>query len=164
LPSTISGTAAPPGGHWLLNGAALPNSQDNFVAASQLSQVTYQGGAGTETIWVRASDGIQYGAWKFINATDTAPVLTPNNVNITVSHSNLVAASTLFTASDQDGDGIAQYDFWNSGTARRSLAAQRPGIADWPGQLRQCGDALAGDLPRRPLTLGSLKTGGVIGL
>jgi hypothetical protein len=109
-----SGTA---GGHWLLNGTALPNSQDNFVAAAQLSQVTYQGGAGTETIWMRASDGLQYGAWKFINATDTAPVLTPNNVNITVSHSNPVAASTLFTASDLDGDSIVQYDFWGSGTA-----------------------------------------------
>jgi hypothetical protein len=109
-----TGTA---GGHWLLNGNALPNGQDNFIDTSQLSQVTYQGGAGTETIWMRASDGIQYGAWKFINATDTAPVLTPNNVNITVSHSNPVAASTLFAASDQDGDGITTYDFWGTGTA-----------------------------------------------
>src|SRR5205814_1334726 len=81
------------GGHWLLNGNALPNSQDNFVAAAQLSQVTYQGGARTETIRTRASDGPQYGAWKSINATDTAPVLTPTNVNVTVFHSNPVAAS-----------------------------------------------------------------------
>jgi hypothetical protein len=109
-----TGTA---GGHWLLNGNALPNSQDNFIDASQLSQVTYQGGDGTETIWVRASDGIQYGAWKFINATDTAPAVTPTKVNITVSHSEPVAASTLFTASDVDGDSIAQFDFLDSGSA-----------------------------------------------
>jgi hypothetical protein len=66
---------------------------------------------------MRASDGIQYGAWVSINATDTAPVVTPTNVNITVSHSEPVAASTLFTASDADGDGIAQFDFWDSSTA-----------------------------------------------
>ena len=104
------------GGHWLLNGTALPNGQDNFISASQLSQVTYQGGAGTETLWLRASDGLVYGAWAAITATDTAPVLTVNNSNITVGHSNPVAASTLFTASDQDGDSIVQYDFWDSGS------------------------------------------------
>jgi hypothetical protein len=109
-----TGTA---GGHWLLNGNALPNSLDNFIDASQLSQVTYQGGAGTETIWMRASDGIQYGTWKFINATDTAPAVTPTNVNITVSYTEPVAASTLFKASDADGDSIAQFDFWDSSTA-----------------------------------------------
>jgi hypothetical protein len=54
-----TGTA---GGHWLLNGAALPNNQDNFIPGARLSQLTYQAGAGTETIWVRASDGILYGA------------------------------------------------------------------------------------------------------
>ena len=64
-----SGTA---GGHWLLNNTALANGQDNFVDAAQLSQVTYQGGVGTETIWVRA-DGVQYGAWTSINATTPRP-------------------------------------------------------------------------------------------
>jgi hypothetical protein len=28
-----------------------------------LGQVTYKAGSGTDTLWVRASDGIQYGAW-----------------------------------------------------------------------------------------------------
>jgi hypothetical protein len=37
---------------------------DNFVQTSQLSQVTYRGGAGTETIWERASDGVQYSAFR----------------------------------------------------------------------------------------------------
>jgi hypothetical protein len=95
------------GGHWLLNGNALPNGQDNFVAGSQLSQVTYRGGAGTETIYERASDGIQFGAWVSINATgtDIAPVVAPTSTSIVVSHNRSVAASTLFTVYDQDGDG-----------------------------------------------------------
>ena len=61
------------GGHWLLNGVALPNNQENFVSAAQLSQVTYRGGGGTETICERASDGIQFGAWVSVNATGTGP-------------------------------------------------------------------------------------------
>ena len=71
--STISVTAARPAVTGSLNGNALPNNQDNFVPASQLSQVTYRGGAGTETIWERASDGIQFGAWVSINATGPTP-------------------------------------------------------------------------------------------
>jgi hypothetical protein len=49
--------------------------------------------------------------------TATTPVVAPNNSSILGSRSNPVAASTLFTASDQDGDSIVQYDFWGSGTA-----------------------------------------------
>ena len=101
------------GGRWFLNGVMLGINQDNIVAAAQLGQVSYQSGAGTDTLWVRANDGVQFSAWsQGFTATDTAPVVTPSNANITVSHNNPVAASTLFTANDQDGDGIAQYDFW----------------------------------------------------
>jgi hypothetical protein len=103
------------GGHWLLNGNALPNDQENFVPGSQLSLVTYRGGNGTETIYERASDGIQFGAWVAINAI-TAPVVTPVGANVTVGHSDPVAASSLFDATDGDGDPIVQYDFWDSGS------------------------------------------------
>jgi hypothetical protein len=105
------------GGTWLLNGIAMLLGRDNFISASLLSQVTYRGGAGTETIWERASDGIQFGAWTSVNATDTAPVVTTPNANVTLSHNTPVAATTLFTASDADGDGITQYDFWDTGSA-----------------------------------------------
>ena len=98
---------------------AQPDDQDTFVLGSQLSQVTYRGGNGTETIYERASDGIQFGAWVAINATgtDTAPVVTLVSANVTVSHQTPVSATSLFTASDADGDPIVQYDFWDSGSA-----------------------------------------------
>jgi hypothetical protein len=51
------------GGGWLLNNMPLTPGQDNFVNAALLSQVTYQAGASTDTIWMRASDGLQFGAW-----------------------------------------------------------------------------------------------------
>jgi hypothetical protein len=104
------------GGAWLLNGVPLGLNQDNFVPASQLSLVTYRGGAGTETIWERASDGIGFGAWVSLSATDTAPVVTPSSANVNVGHA-MVAASSLFTAGDADTDNIVQYEFFDSGQA-----------------------------------------------
>ena len=112
-----NGSAGSAGGTWLLNGNAMLLGRDNFISASQLSQVTYRGGAGTETIWERASDGIQFGAWTSVNATDTAPVVTALNANVTLSHNTPVAATTLFTAADADTDSIVQYDFWDTGSA-----------------------------------------------
>jgi VCBS repeat-containing protein len=105
------------GGHWSLNGMALASNQDNFVNAAQLSQVTYTPGAGTDTLWVRANDGIQYGAWSNpFTAIDTAPVSTPVQSVVSGALNKTFAATSLFTAADADSDSIVQYDFWNSGT------------------------------------------------
>src|SRR5205823_9132526 len=46
---------------------------------------------------------------------DTPPVVTVSNSNITASPGQVFAASSLFIASDPDGDAIAQYDFWDTG-------------------------------------------------
>jgi probable HAF family extracellular repeat protein len=51
------------GGHFLLNGSALPANQDNIISASQLSQLSYQVGTGTDTLWIKANDGTVWGAW-----------------------------------------------------------------------------------------------------
>jgi hypothetical protein len=51
------------GGHWSVNGVAKGSNQEILVNASQISQVTYQAGAGTDTIFLRASDGLHFGAW-----------------------------------------------------------------------------------------------------
>jgi hypothetical protein len=56
------------GGRFLVNGTAMGEGDGkNFtVTAAQLMQTTYTGGlsAGTETLWVRASDGTAWSAWK----------------------------------------------------------------------------------------------------
>src|SRR5207253_862856 len=51
------------GGHFLVNGASQPTNQDVYVTAAQLGQTTYQSGSGTDTLWVRAYDGIKWGDW-----------------------------------------------------------------------------------------------------
>jgi len=48
-------------------------------------------------------------------STDTPPVVTVSNSNLTASPGQIFAADSLFTASDPDGDAITQYDFWDTG-------------------------------------------------
>src|SRR5205085_1417447 len=48
-------------------------------------------------------------------STDTPPVVMPTNSNIAASPGQIFAVSSLFTASDPDGDAITQYDFWDTG-------------------------------------------------
>src|SRR5437660_829733 len=89
-----------------------------YVPAAQLAQTTYQSGSGTDTLWVRANDGTQCSAWSpsfTVSALsiDSPPVVTITNPNITATPGQIFAASSLFTASDPDGDAITQYDFWD---------------------------------------------------
>src|SRR5439155_1487990 len=44
-----------------------------------------------------------------------APVVTPTSANLTASKGQSFVASSLFTASDADGDTLTQYDFWDTG-------------------------------------------------
>jgi hypothetical protein len=68
---------------------------------------------------VRANDGTLWSPWSqaftVSPGANTAPVVSIANMNVTMSQDQTVAASTLFTASDPDGDSIAQYDFWDTG-------------------------------------------------
>ena len=59
--------------HFVVNGASQGTNQDVYVNAAQLAQTTYQSGPGTDTIWVRAYDGILWGSWSQA-FTVTAPI------------------------------------------------------------------------------------------
>ena len=65
------------GGHFVLNGATLGANQDNIITAAQLSQLTYQVGSGTDTLWVRANDGTVWGAWSSASRSAIPPRLVP---------------------------------------------------------------------------------------
>ena len=104
-------------GYFALNGTALGANQDNIITAAQLSQLTYQSGSGTDTLWVRANDGTLWGAWS--NAftvtapIDTGPVETVSN--LTATHGESFAAASLFSYSDPVGSAATEYDFWDTG-------------------------------------------------
>jgi hypothetical protein len=108
------------GGHFVLNNQALNANQNNYVSAAQLAQTTYQSGSGPDTVWVRVSDGTQWSPWSqsftVTGPVDTGPTVTPANPNISATHNQSFAASSLFAASDPFGDPITQYDFWDTGT------------------------------------------------
>ena len=106
------------GGHFLIDGVAQATSTEIDVAAAQLSQLTYQPGAGGDTLWVRANDGYVWGAWSqafTVNPwVDSAPAVTVSNARAV--HGESFAASSLFGVSDADGDAITKYAFWDTGS------------------------------------------------
>jgi enterochelin esterase-like enzyme len=106
------------GGHFAVNGVALGANQDNYVSAEQLTQTTYQSDSGTDTLWVRVSDGNEWSPWSqsftVTAPIDTGPVVTSVS-HIRTTAGQTFAASSLFTANDPFGEAIAQYDFWNTG-------------------------------------------------
>jgi ELWxxDGT repeat protein len=108
------------GGHFVLGGVVQGSNQEIEVSVVQLPQLSYQSGSGADTLWVRANDGMLWSDWS--NAfTVTAPIDHAPMVagsNVTAGGGQSFAASSLFTASDADGDPITTYAFWNSGAGR----------------------------------------------
>jgi Ca2+-binding RTX toxin-like protein len=122
------------GGHFVLNGVAQGVGQEIDVTAAQLSQLSYQSGAGADTLWVRANDGTQWSGWSnsftVTGQPDTAPSVTGSNV--TAAHGQSFAASSLFTATDADGDAITKYAFWDTGNGGGHFVLN--GVAQGVGQ------------------------------
>jgi hypothetical protein len=63
------------GGRFMLNGQPLGTNQDNYISAGQLSQTSYVSGSGTDTLWVRVSEGGQWSPW-----TQSATVSDPTTI------------------------------------------------------------------------------------
>jgi len=117
------GTAAG-SGRFLLGGIAQGEGVAIPVSPSQLGQLQYAGGTvnGSEIVWARASDATGFGPWASWTMTtgNQTPVITPASANRTLHVGQSIAANSLFTVSDADGDAIMQYRFWDEGTAGSS--------------------------------------------
>ena len=106
-------------GHFDLNGIPTADGLWIVVSASNLSSITYVGGAatGSETLKVEAFDATT-GLWSAassLTATTTGP-LTVNVQNVSVVAHTAIAASSLITSiTNPSGDTITQYGFWDSG-------------------------------------------------
>jgi hypothetical protein len=108
------------GGYWRINGVQQGAAQTIAVSAGDLAGTEYVGGAsgGTERVWVRANDGLEWGAWKPWNITtalhipNAAPVVTASNSTLLLGQS--IDAGNLFSVSDADNDAITHYEFWDS--------------------------------------------------
>lgn len=109
-------TSDPASGHWVVNGAAQAANQAIDVSVAQLVGTTFQSGSGADQLYVRASDGMMWGAWQAFIITaplNHAPVVTATNVTATHGQST-VTASSLIGASDGDGDSITLYGLWDT--------------------------------------------------
>jgi hypothetical protein len=106
------------GGHFMVDGVALPVVQEIDEPAAYLSHLSYQSGSGADTLYVRAYDGALWGNWSQA-FTVTAPPDGPPTVSVAslpATHGQSFAAGSLFSASDPDGDPVVEYQFWNAGT------------------------------------------------
>ena len=64
---------------------------------------------------MRAFDGIEWGSWKEFHvnmAANRTAVATASD--FTATHNQNIAASSLFSTNDADGDTITKYQFWDS--------------------------------------------------
>src|SRR5258708_13505789 len=82
------------------------------VTAAQLATTSYVAGTGTDQLYARAFDGDLWSSWQPFTAGPTAPVVVASN--ITATHNQSFAASSLFTASDPDGDTLTTYALYDA--------------------------------------------------
>jgi hypothetical protein len=122
-------------GRFELNGVAQAELTNITINAGDLANFRYRTsttGAG-DTLWVQAFDGTAWGTWKGFNVAapqSLAPAVA--TANATLAANTAIAASSLFSAADGDGDTITRYQFWDStpggGTFRIAGVAQAANV------------------------------------
>jgi hypothetical protein len=99
------------GGHWFVNGVQQGSNQEILVNTSQLSQVTYHAGAGTDTLYVRANDGLQWGAWTNVSTPFTATGTQPSSVTVPAGGGvEIATASSTTNANFASNTGTLKLD------------------------------------------------------
>ena len=87
---------------------------------------------GSETLWIRAFDGTDWGSWDtftFTTIPNSPPVATISDQSLHVNQWTQV--STLLSYSDGNGDAATKYQFWDSGTSATSGYFWTPTNAHW---------------------------------
>jgi hypothetical protein len=108
-------------GHWVVRGVAQATNSEIVISAAEMTQTDYLAGAAgtTDHLYVRAFDGSlwspSWAAFTVTAAPDQAPTVTATAASQTLAHGvTSVAASSLFTKSDGDGDTITKYGLWDT--------------------------------------------------
>ncbi len=123
----------PGGGHFELDGVAQVEGQTFGITEEQLSHLTFRAGAGgTDSITINTWDGLQSSNVVTFNvnvAPNSAPALTAPDRSAT--HGQVIAASSLFTASDADSDALS---YWFSDNTVGGGRFEYDGVAQAEGQ------------------------------
>ncbi len=115
---TDVGTGATGAQLWFTGQGMLTQGATIDVAANQLSSLWLQGGSVNDTLRIQVYDGYTSG-WSVakdvvVRVPNRAPVITASNASVIAG--NAVAASTLFSVTDADGDSVTLYRLWDGGT------------------------------------------------
>lgn len=140
-------------GHFVLNGQEMPTGKNIDIGASNLDGLTFQTGSGTDSLWVRAFDGLLWSSWKQFSVTappNHAPTADATDIAVTINQS--VAMNTIVSATDSDHDTITKYELWDSTTAANSGYFVVNGAAQGS---QQAITVLAGDLDHASFVGGS---------
>jgi|GEM_PF-1452420 len=106
-------------GHFVVNGVAQPASSVITISAANLTNTSFVAGSESDNLQIRAFDGTAWSAadnafWApfTVSVPEHAPVVTTSNV--TKSHMQTFALSSLFSVTDADGDPITQCQLWDA--------------------------------------------------
>jgi hypothetical protein len=117
-----SGTGANSAYFWTPDNSHWAANTTIEVSASDLANFWVRGGSatGSETLWVRAFDGSDWGSWDAFTLTtaNAAPVATINDHSLHVDQWSTVG--NWINVSDADSDTVTRYQFWDSGTSATS--------------------------------------------
>ena len=113
---------SPNSGHFVVNGTTIPDGTNYMVTAAQLAQTSFVAGTAgtTDNIVLTAFDGTAFSNHPILNITATpnhAPVLTVPSTNVAATQGQSIAASSLFSATDADGDSLTYYLLDNTSAA-----------------------------------------------
>jgi RTX calcium-binding nonapeptide repeat (4 copies) len=129
-------TADATSGHFVVNGVAQGTNQTINVSAADLAHTTFQAGTTADDLWVQAFDGTKWSDWKEFHLTppvNHAPEVTATDHGVR-KYGDL-AASSLFSVSDADGDAMTQYHFWDSTADATSGHFVVNGVAQGTNQI-----------------------------
>ena len=111
-------------GHFVINGTAEPNGSVFSVNATQFAETSFVAGAGgtANDLFVIAYDGQQLSGSQYtefhVNVSPSpAPVLTVPSTHVAATSGEVIAASSLFSATDAEGTPLTYYILDNSPAA-----------------------------------------------
>ncbi|HMM88300.1 hypothetical protein [Bradyrhizobium sp.] len=127
------GTGANSGYFWTPDNTHWSANTTVEVSAEDLANVWVRGGSatGSETLWVRAFDGTNWGNWDSFTLTtaNATPVATIADHS---SHlDQWTQLDSWISASDANGDTITRYQFWDGGTSATSGYFWTPTNSHW---------------------------------
>lgn len=138
----------PSSGYFAINGVKQASGVAIDLTPDQLAAASFQTQSGTDTLWIRATDGSAWGDWKQLTVSapiNHAPTVIAGDVGSPLSYT--IPVSSLFSATDADaGDHIVAYQFWDSTTLDTSGHFTINGVAQAAGGPIDVAAADLGDM------------------